>query len=70
MAHAAWAMLAGALLVLKFSQTKQDDVADTNPHAFSQLAADVAEAVNAVEAKSFQPAIAQHARDLGVLCAR
>ena len=70
MGATAWALLADALLVLEFSQAKQNDVTDADPHALSQLATNVTEPVDTVEAKRFQPAVAEHARDLGVLCSR
>merc|ERR1719226_250128 len=47
----------------------QDDVRLVDPHLLPELAADVAEPLDAVEAHGLEAAIAQHLGDLGVLLA-
>ena len=55
-----------ALLVLVVAQGEQDDVALVDPHLLAELAADVGEALFAVETEGFETAVAEHFEDLGV----
>ena len=59
---------AHALFILELSQTEENDVAHPDPDALPQLATNVAEPVDTVEAEGLQSAVAKHARNLGVLC--
>merc|ERR1719351_378898 len=55
--------------VLVVPEAHQDDVRLVDPHLLPELAADVAEPLDAVEAHGLEAAVAQHLGDLGVLLA-
>jgi len=55
--------------VLVVPQANQDDVGLGDPHLFPELAPDVAQTLNSVEAHSRQTAVTQHFGHLGVLLA-
>ena len=52
------------------AQGQQDDVALVDPDFLAQLAADVGEALGAVEAERFEAAVAEHLEDLCVFWER
>ena len=62
----------GKVAVSKYlvvSKTDEDDVRLVDPDFLPELASDVAESLDAVEAHCFQPAVAKHLDDLCVLLA-
>ena len=59
-----------SLLVLVVTQREQDDVTLVDPDFLPELAADMGEALGAVEAEGFETAVSEHLEDLRVFCRR
>lgn len=54
---------------LIIAETDEDDIAGGNPDLLVHLAADMAEAFDAVDAHGLAPAVSEHAQHLSVLLA-
>merc|ERR1719399_425283 len=55
------------LRILEVAESEEDDIARAHPYLLAHLAADVAEALDPINALRVKAAVAQHPQDLRVL---